>query len=137
MKRISAALALLLLLGVGVALEVTGGRNATLEWDYDYVKDPPCSDTMTKTPPGKGCVIGFNVWIGPPTARKDQKFVGNVKDEKGHIVSKRIRTTVSVHEYGKVPFCVASVAKDPKGRTIESLPICSTQFVLPFGILKK
>jgi len=61
-------------------------------------------------------------------------FVSNRFDQNGQIVSKGISTTVPVHVYGNLKFCVTSVAKDYMGHTAESLPICMNRWVLPLGI---
>jgi len=137
MKRIGAAVALLVLLALALVFAVSRGRTATLQWDYDYEKDPPCSAAATSNPPGKGCVIGFNVSVGASTNRSDQQFVPNRFDQNGHIIDKKISVTIPLHHYGNTQICVASVARDLRGHTVESLPLCSTQFVLPFRISNK
>lgn len=137
MNRIGAVVALLLLLALALAFHASGGRTATLQWDYDYVKDPPCNGATAPNSPGKGCVIGFNVFVGTPTNRSDQQFVPNRFDQNGHIINKAISVTMPVHHYGNIQFCVVSVARGQKGQTVESLTRCSTHLVLPFGIGNK
>jgi len=111
-------------------------RTATLQWDYDYERDPPCNSFTPATPPGKRCVLGFKVFLGTPTSRRDQQFVPNRFDPHGQITSKRITWTMPVRPYGNIQFCVVSVATAENGQTVESLPLCTTKRALPFGLHK-
>ena len=138
MKRIGALVALLLVLAfAGPSLGAAfGSRSATLQWDYDYVKNPPCKDG-TPPAPGKGCVIGFNVFLGKPVRRSDQRFIPNAFDQSGHITDKKISLTIPLHRHGNMQFCVVAVAKYLNGQTLESSPLCLTRRVLPSGIGKR
>lgn len=138
MKRISAVVALLVLLALGLALDaVFGSRTATLEWDYNYVSDPPCNDAAAPRLPAKTCVTGFNVFVGTPTKRRNQQFVPNAVGANGRITDKKISLTMPLRSYGNIQFCVVAVGRAPDGQTLESSPLCATRLVLPFGIGKK
>ena len=133
MNRIGAIVAILGLLALSLIFQALGGRTATLQWDYDYTKDPPCAGDKKTASPRKLCVVGFNAFVGTPANRSNQKFVPNQFDPSGKIVSKGISVTLQVQHYGNKQFCVTSVAQDQTGGTVESLAICSTRVVLPFG----
>ena len=136
-NRFGAMVAILGLFALSLAFHVFGDKTATLQWDYDYTKDPPCSGDRKTASPRKGCVVGFNAFVGTPANRSNQKFVPNQFDPSGKIVSKGISVTLQLQHYGNTQFCVTSVAQDQTGGTVESLPICSTRVVLPFGASSK
>ncbi len=116
--------AVLIALIVVVMLHQT--ESAYFKWDYDFVRDPPCTDTRTKS-----CVKGFNLFVGNPGSHPNPVFVPNCSDEKEQLVSKSIDATVSFEAYGNVQFCVTSVGADSTGAVEESRPTCVSKFVLP------
>jgi hypothetical protein len=138
MTRIGAVIALLVLavLGFGV-YEAFHPRTATLRWDQDYEKDPPCNSSGAPNSPGRRCILGFKVFLGKPTSRSGQQFVLNRFDQSGQIISKGITWTMPVRPFGNTQFCVVSVATDGSPQTVESAPICTTRRVLPFGLGRK
>ena len=137
-NRTGVAIVLLVLVALGVALYAAfRTRTATLRWDYDYQKDPPCNDAAAASTQQKSCVLGFKVFLGTPASRSDQQFVPNRFDQNGEIISKRITWTIPARPYGNIQLCVVAVAPAENGRTAESVPLCVTQRVLPFGIGRK
>jgi hypothetical protein len=121
-----------LLLGC-VALLIAQPRTASalLEWDYDYRHDSPCTSTKPK-----GCVRGFNVYVGDLNSGSTPTFVANRTSEKGQQVSKGISTKIALQKFGNVQFCVTAVGVDAAGAADESLPICVSKFVMPFTAQK-
>jgi len=138
MNRIGVAIALLVLAALGLAFyKAFRTRTATLQWDQNYTQDPPCGRSGAPNPPAKRCLLGFKVFLGPPTSRSQQQFVPNRFDQNGRIISKGITWTMPVRALGNIQFCVVSVVTDGSPQTMESLPICTTRRVLPFGLGRK
>jgi hypothetical protein len=134
MNRTKAAIVVLVLAGFGTGFYAAfRTRTATLTWDYDYEKNPPCNAPSASSGGEKSCVIGFKIFLGPPTSRREQEFIANRFDQSGHIISKKISGTLPVRPYGQVQFCVVAVATAENGGTVESLPLCVVQHVLPLG----
>lgn len=118
------AVLLLVLLVLVVMLHQT--RSADFKWDYDYVRDPPCTNTRTKS-----CVKGFKVFVGDPGSHPKEVFVSNRLDDHEQLISNRIGTTLTFETYGHVQFCVISVGADASGTAVESKPTCLLKFVVP------
>ncbi len=112
----------LVVLAAGLMLQQA--KNAVFQWDYDYVHDPPCTNTRTKS-----CVTGFNLLVGDPSSQPKPIFVPNRFDQHAQLVSKGIEATVSFKTSGNVQFCVTSVGADTTGATVESRPACVSKFV--------
>ncbi len=138
MNRTNATIGILVLAGLAIGFYAAfRTRTATLTWDYDYEKNPPCNLPTASGGAQKSCVTGFKIFLGPPTSRRQQEFLANRFDQKGHIISRKITGTLPVRPYGQVQFCVVAVATAENGGTVESLPLCVVQHVLPFGLGKK
>jgi hypothetical protein len=137
MNRTGAVIALLVLGAAGFVLyEAFRTRTATLRWDYDYEKNPPCNGGAANRNQ-KSCVLGFKVFLGTPDNRREQQFVPNQFDKNGQIISKSISWSMPLRSYGSVSFCVVAVGAAGSDQTMESSPLCSTQRVLPFGLGRK
>jgi hypothetical protein len=106
---------------------------ATLTWDYDYSRDPPCGTLRGGKHLQTKCVVGFNVFIREDQVRTQEQFLANEFDPSGKLVTKSIKATLPVHRYGHLEFCVTSVGKDQNGRLIESNLTCSKRWVFPLG----
>jgi hypothetical protein len=102
-------------------------ESAYLKWNYDYVRDVPCTNAIVKS-----CVRGFNVYVGDASSDRKSIFIGNRLDEKGQLVTKSIDAKVKLQGYGNVQFCVTAVGVDATGAVVESRPVCVTKFVIPF-----
>jgi hypothetical protein len=133
MHRIRAAIALLGLVALGAVLYAAlRTRTATLQWDYDYEKDPPCKDSAT-TPADKRCVVGFKVFLNTPTGRSEPQFVPNRFDQNGQIIRNGITCTMPVRRHGDMQFCVVAVATAGSAGAVESAPFCVDRRLPRFG----
>jgi hypothetical protein len=112
----------LVVLAAGLMLQQA--KSAVFRWDYDYVHDPPCTDTRTKS-----CVTGFNLVAGDPNSQPKPTFVPNRFDQHEQLVSKGIEARVNFKTSGNVQFCVTSVGADATGAAVESRPACVSKFV--------
>lgn len=126
------ALAIVALAGFGFLLTAhPEGRSATLSWDYDYSKDPPCDASVKGKPLESKCVLGFKAFIRKNRERFEEQFRPNHFDSSGKVVSKAITLQLPVHQYGRLEFCVTSVGKDENGRPLESYLTCTKRWVVP------
>ena len=120
--------------GIGVYLAIARpkGRSATLVWDYDYSKDPPCGTFISGKSLQTKCVTGFSIFIRTVGARAGERFLPNRLKPDGTLASRAISAELPVHRYGYMEFCVTSVGKDENGRPVESYLVCKKRWVLPF-----
>jgi len=127
--------ALLILSVPGILLFAVLGfaapRAVRVRWNYDYAHDPPCASVW-----GYDCVLGFHVFVGSPNNRSQQEFVANRFDAGHHLVSKQLETTFHVNRFGYLQFCVVAVKQGQMTVMVESTPVCTKRWVLPFGIAR-
>ena len=133
MRWMTVAATVLLTLAVLLAVSYPQGRSATLQWDYDYSKNPPCDVVVKGKRLQDDCILGFNAFLDGPAKRTEQQFVPNRFDQGGHVVEKAISVVLPVRRYGQVDFCVTALGRDQHGRSVESFPVCSQRWVLPFS----
>jgi len=112
-------------------LEFAAQRAVRVSWDYDYAHDPPCASVWDHD-----CVLGFHVFVGNPNNRSQQVFVANRFDAGHHLVSKQLETTFHVNRFGYLQFCVVAVKQGQMTVMVESTPVCTKRWVLPFGIAR-
>jgi hypothetical protein len=124
--KIAVTIVLLLVVLIVVMGKLHQTKSAEFKWNYDYLRDPPCTNIRTRS-----CVKGFNLFVGDPGSHPNPVFVPNRLDDKQQLISKGINTTVSFEHYGSVQFCVTSVGADSTGAGVESKPTCMSKFVLP------
>jgi len=115
---------------VVAVLELAPPRTVDVNWDYDYVHDPPCT---SRSP--DNCVTGFRVFVGDPHDRSQQVFVANPDEIGRNPAHQRLGTFLKVDRSGYLQFCVLAVKTgQSRSTTVESAPICTRRLVLPFGI---
>jgi len=134
MKPRNAILVLGAILSLALGADLLRGMRATLSWDYDYAKDPPCE--FQQKPAAGTCVVGFNIFLNGIMGRASQRFIAN-RFDSGRVLDRGLHVTLPVHQYGNVEICVVSLAKDGSGSYVESLPVCGRRRLLPFGLAAK
>lgn len=118
-----AALIVIVIATLVSRLQVTDGRLIDLSWDYDFRPLPRCTEQQRGS-----CIVGFNVFVGPPEQRPEQRFVP--VSVVGSTVN-RLSTTVAVRATGTVVLCVAAVAKTETDFYMESSPVCTERWIAP------
>lgn len=132
LQRVLPILAVLAFLFLVVVSRHAAPRTIRMHWDYDYKHDPPCASRWEEN-----CTRGFYVFIGQTAGRSEQSFVDNRFDNNHRVMSEGLETAFQVRKFGYLQFCVVAVKQGAMSTTVESVPLCKRQLVLPLRVTRK